>query len=200
MGSQGDAVRERLWTRLCNGAQGSNPLRGRGSGQAGPLQNCWDALWFNVFMRSQKEKTKNFKSQIIKYLESLLQSQHQVSPRQKSWSWSWLQLTLGIPDKATLQFPNLFISVFSSWSNTGRLSYLKLKRSLNPPAALQTTDRRPFLFWYTLPLAFKTKEDVCIVKGDTISFFFFKSPLTYSSVFYCIDNCIFSFNHLQIFS
>lgn len=111
VGSQGDAVRERLWTRLRNGAQGSNPLRGRGSDHAGSL-NCWGALWFNVFMRSQKEKTKNFKSQIIKYLESLLQSQHQVSPRQKSWSWSRLQLTLGIPDKPTLQFPNLFFFCF----------------------------------------------------------------------------------------
>lgn len=42
-------------------------------------QTCQNAHWGNVSMQSQKEKAKKFKSQIIKYLESLLQSQQQVS-------------------------------------------------------------------------------------------------------------------------
>lgn len=158
MGSQGDAVRERLWTRLRDGAQGSHPLRGTGVAPCSVYSQLLESSLTCVSMQSQKEKAKNFKSQIIKYLESLLQSQHQVSQTQKSSSarlhvqnsennsrlgisCSWLQLTLRVPDNPSI--PNLF-SVSSSWSNTGRLSYLKLKQSLNPPAALQMTDQAAF--------------------------------------------------------
>lgn len=93
------------------------------SHRAGSIQNCRSASLTSVSMQSQKEKAKNFKSQIIKYLESLLQSQHQVSQTQKSWSarrhvqnsennsrlgisCSWLQLTLRVPDNPSI--PNLF--------------------------------------------------------------------------------------------
>lgn len=103
VGGQGDAVRERLRKSLRDGAQRSDPLRGTGvwpCGMCSQVSEC-SPVW-NVSLQPQKEKAKKFKSQIIKYLESLLQSQQQVSvcpnaSLDKNTDMSDFQLTVSLP-------------------------------------------------------------------------------------------------------
>lgn len=61
VGSQGDAVRERLWTRLRNGAQGSNPLRGTAVG-AGRVSSIVEALSdFMILCAHRKKRPRTSK-------------------------------------------------------------------------------------------------------------------------------------------
>lgn len=93
------------------------------SDHAACTQKCQNAHWWNVSMQSQKEKAKKFKSQIIKYLESLLQSQQQVrvSVQTSLWTKDWNKSALSI-SRSWLQRTYTFQTILSFSSDVGSLS------------------------------------------------------------------------------
>lgn len=130
-GGEGPTGRERLWANLQNHPQRSQPLWGEDGERRDEVTLNQMMQKLNVvFIPQQKERVKDFKTIIIKYLESLVQTQQQVNMTVLINAWFSISGSFLSSSNWCFCLRRIYIwnkthfnLIICRWLNTGRPSY-----------------------------------------------------------------------------